>query len=205
MKYVVLSNRILDINKDNKLLCSRDEALARYNELMAKMKQNSKKEIYYKVENIRILKEIKDNEYYKLEGHKSFDKFIESYRMAKTQVYAYLRLANAMEKGILAEQYIIEHGINESLALIKERKLLKLKRSTQDLVKPLRFQLETYESYDFYKKNSKFISFLLEKLFADDKTYLDKLFQEYSYFKLKKKLSKRKDDLHNTNECLEKF
>ncbi|AHH05720.1 chromosome replication/partitioning protein (plasmid) [Borrelia miyamotoi] len=185
MKNVVLSNRILDTDENTKSLEFKNENLDRYNELKEKLKQNARKEIYYKVENIRILKEIKDNEYYKLDGHKNFDNFIKSYRMAKTQVYAYLRLANAIEDGLLAEQYIIENGINESLAMIKNKESVKIKKSRQNPIKPLRFQLKSQDSYDFYKEHSKFTAFILDTLFSNDKNYLDKLFKQYSGLKLR--------------------
>ncbi|WP_025407132.1 chromosome replication/partitioning protein [Borrelia hermsii] len=186
MKNVVLSNRILDTDEDTKSLELKHKNLDRYNELKEKLKQNARKEIYYKVESIRILKEIKDNGYYKLDGHKNFDSFIKSYRMAKTQVYAYLRLANAIEEGMLAEQYIIENGINESLAIIKKNKeSIAIKKSRQKAINPLRFQLKSQDSYDFYKQNSKFTSFVLDTLFLKDKNYLKKLFKEYCGLNLK--------------------
>ncbi|WP_330730502.1 chromosome replication/partitioning protein [Borrelia turicatae] len=185
MKDVVLSNRILDSDEDTKSLEFEHKNLGRYNELKEKLKQNARKEIYYKVENIRILKEIKDNEYYKLDGHKNFDSFIKSYKMAKTQVYAYLRLASAMEEGMLEERYIIENGINESLAIIKNKESVTIKKSRQNPIKPLRFQLKSQESYDFYKEHSKFTAFVLDTLFSNNKNYLDKLFKEYSGLNLK--------------------
>ncbi|WP_434757422.1 chromosome replication/partitioning protein (plasmid) [Borrelia puertoricensis] len=185
MKNVVLSNRILDTDEDTKSLELKHKNLDRYNELKEKLKQNARKEIYYKVESIRILKEIKDNEYYKLDGHKNFDSFIKSYRMAKTQVYAYLRLANAIEEGMLAEQYIIENGINESLAIIKNKESITIKKSRQNAIKPLRFQLKSQDSYDFYKDHSKFTAFVLDTLFSNDKNYLKKLFKEYCGLNLK--------------------
>ncbi|AHH07475.1 Putative plasmid partition protein (plasmid) [Borrelia crocidurae DOU] len=198
MKNVVLSNRVLHASKDVKLINLKQESLIRYNELKEKLKQNARKEIYYKVENIRILKEIKDNEYYKLDGHKNFDSFIKDYRMAKTQVYVYLRLANAMEKGILAEQYIIENGINESLAIIKNKKTIKTKKIRRDSINSLSFKLKNQASYDFYKNNVKFIAFMLDTIFLNDRNYLQKLFQKYSNLHLDKKVV-------NIADLLEKF
>ncbi|AHH11567.1 chromosome replication/partitioning protein (plasmid) [Borrelia coriaceae] len=185
MKNVILNSRILNTNENTESTALKHENLVRYNELKEKLKQNARKEIYYKVENIRILKEIKDNEYYKFDGHKNFDSFIKSYRMAKTQVYAYLRLANAIAEGMLAEQYIIENGINESLAIIKDKVSQTVRKSKQNSIKPLRFQLKSQESYNFYKENSKFTAFVLDTLFSNDRNYLNILFKKYSSLNLK--------------------
>ncbi|AHH09040.1 chromosome replication/partitioning protein (plasmid) [Borrelia anserina] len=181
MGTIILNNRILDSKKDiNSAKLRKD--LVRYSELKEKLKQNFRKEIYYKVATIRILKEIKDNEYYKMDGYNNFDSFIKNYKLAKTQVYAYLRLANAIEEGLLEEQYIIENGINNSLSLIKNQESKTVKKSKQNPIKPLRFQLGNRDSYDFYKKNAKFTSFLMDKIFKDKKDLLEEIMKEYKEF-----------------------
>ncbi len=64
------------------------------------------------------------------------------------------------------------------------------KKSIQNSIKPLRFQLKRQNSYDFYKSNAKFTGCLLDKIFSIDKDYLNKMFKEYSDLNLKKNKSK---------------
>ncbi|MGF7102068.1 chromosome replication/partitioning protein [Borreliella kurtenbachii] len=49
---------------------------------------------------MKILKEIKDKEYYKLDGYQNFEIFTRNYKIAKSQAYEYLRMANAIEEGL---------------------------------------------------------------------------------------------------------
>ncbi len=60
------------------------------------------------------------------------------------------------------------------------------KKSIQNSIKPLRFQLKGQDSCDFYKNNAKFKGYLLDKIFSSDKDYLNKIFKEYSDLNLKK-------------------
>ncbi|WP_418885606.1 chromosome replication/partitioning protein [Borreliella tanukii] len=168
---------------DEKKLITKEEIFAHYNDLKNRLKTNIKKKIFYKVESIRILKEIKDNEYYKLDGYKSFDAFIKDYKLARTQVYIYLKLAKALQAGILNEDYIIENGIYDSLDLIEGQETSIVKKSKQNPIKPLRFQLKKQESYDFYKSNAKFTGFLLDKLFSDEKEIIKRIMKEYKQLK----------------------
>ncbi|SCW39729.1 Putative plasmid partition protein [Borreliella japonica] len=166
-----------------KKLITKEEIFAHYNDLKNSLKTNIKKKIFYKVESIRILKEIKDNEYYKLDGYKSFDAFIKDYKLARTQVYIYLKLAKALQAGILNEDYIIENGINDSLDLIEGQETSIVKKSKQNPIKPLRFQLKTQESCDFYKKNAKFTSFMMHEVFENQKDLINKLLKKYKRLK----------------------
>ncbi|WCB91134.1 chromosome replication/partitioning protein (plasmid) [Borrelia miyamotoi] len=153
--------------------------IVRYSALKKKLYINLREGIYNRVECMKILKEIKDNEYYKLDGYKSFDAFIKNYDVAKTQAYNYLKIATALEEGLLEEQYILENGFRQILSLLKDKGNGTLKKSRQNPIKPLRFQLKSQESYDFYKKNAKFTSFLMDKLFQDNKDLLEKFLKEF--------------------------
>ncbi|AHH13190.1 Putative plasmid partition protein (plasmid) [Borrelia hermsii YBT] len=85
---IELKKRVLVNEEDpdeQKLLSTNEEKLLHYNALKSRLKANFRKEIFHKIDSIRILKEIKDNDYYKLEGYKSFDSFIKSYRLAKAK------------------------------------------------------------------------------------------------------------------------
>ncbi len=103
--------------------------------------------------------------------------------MARTQVYIYLKLAKALQAGILNEDYIIENGIYNSLDKIESQETPIVKKSKQNPIKPLRFQLKKQESYDFYKSNAKFTGFMLDKLFSDGKEIIKKLMKEYKELK----------------------
>ncbi len=103
--------------------------------------------------------------------------------MARTQVYIYLKLAKALQAGILNEDYIIENGIYDSLDFIEGQETSIVKKSKQNPIKPLRFQLKKKESYDFYKSNAKFTGFLLDKLFSDEKEIIKRIMKEYKQLK----------------------
>ncbi|WP_210362373.1 chromosome replication/partitioning protein [Borreliella garinii] len=160
-----------------------DSALNHYNSLKEKLKINSKKEIYCKLETLKILKEIKDNEYYKLDGYKSFEAFSKDYRLARAQVYNYLKIANAIEDGIIQEEFLIKNGILETLIILRNKESKTIKKSKQNCIKPLRFQLKKQESYDFYKKHAKFTSFMMDEIFENQKDFLNKLLKKYKQLK----------------------
>ncbi|WP_417861962.1 chromosome replication/partitioning protein (plasmid) [Borreliella andersonii] len=160
-----------------------DSVLNHYNSLKAKLKINSKKEIYCKLETLKILKEIKDNHYYRFDGYKSFEAFSKDYRLARAQVYNYLKIANAIEDGIIQEEFLIKNGILETLIVLRNKESKTIKKSKQNPIKPLRFQLKKQESYDFYKNHSKFTAFILEELLENQKDFLNKLLKKYKELK----------------------
>ncbi|MCD2321119.1 chromosome replication/partitioning protein, partial [Borreliella burgdorferi] len=120
-----------------------ESKISYYKTLKEKLNDNFKKEILHRVENIKILKEIKDNQYYKFDGYKTFLDFIKDFNVAKTQAYKYLRLATALQEGLIKEDYLIENGIKNSYNFIKDKESPALKKSRQNPIKPLRFQLKT--------------------------------------------------------------
>ncbi|ACL34185.1 chromosome replication/partitioning protein [Borreliella burgdorferi] len=183
---IELNKRILasGIDPDGKKeVITNEDRIAHYNALKDRLKANFRKEIYHKLDSIKILKEIKDNQYYKIDGYKKFDYFIKDYKIARSQAYNYLKLATALQEGILKEDYLIENGIHNSLDLIKDKESPTLKKSKQNPIKPLRFQLKNQESYDFYKSNAKFTGFLLDKLFMDKKEIIKIIMKEYKQLK----------------------
>ncbi|WP_024653101.1 chromosome replication/partitioning protein [Borrelia persica] len=182
---IKLNKRLLTDEEDpdeQKSLTNNEDKILHYNMLKDRLKANFRKEIFYKIDCIRILKEIKDEQYYKLDGHRSFDSFIKSYRLAKSQVYVYLKIANAMAEGLVEEEYIIENGIHDSLHYIQTRESIKIKKSRQNPVKPLRFQLKTQESYNYYKKNAKLTGFILDRLFWEKQDLLKEFVKEFENF-----------------------
>ncbi|AMR76236.1 permease (plasmid) [Borrelia hermsii] len=186
-KELKINKRNID-SKGNALLTASDDneegaGTVRYNALKKKLYINLREGIYNRIECMKILKEIKDNEYYKLDGYKSFDAFIRNYDVAKTQAYNYLKIATALEEGLLEEQYVLENGFRQILSLLKDKESATIKKSKVNPIKPLRFQLKSQESYGFYKSNAKFTSFLMDELFENQKDLLDKLLKKYKELK----------------------
>ncbi len=168
------------VNKRNlEMLNEREE---RYKNLKQRLKSSFQQEIYYKMEVIKILKEIKDNEYYKLDGYRTFEDFIKDYHLARSQAYDYLKIANAIQDGVLEEAYVIENGVTKTIAFLRKSPGV-LKKSKQNPIKPLRFQLKTQESYDFYKSNAKFTSFMMHEIFENQKDLINKLLKKYKQLK----------------------
>ncbi|OJH14075.1 permease (plasmid) [Borreliella bissettiae] len=181
---IEISDRIIVKEEIKKNLNNKDEIIEHYNVLKTHLKSNLQQGIYSKIENMKILKEIKDNKYYKLDGYKNFDAFIKDYKLAKTQTYCYLRIALAIENGVIEEPFLLENGIKETIIFLRNSNSEKVKKSKQNLIKPLRFQLKKQESYDFYKKNAKFTAFILEELLENQKDFLKKLFKKYEELKI---------------------
>ncbi|AWG43337.1 permease (plasmid) [Candidatus Borreliella tachyglossi] len=176
MKNITLNSR--GLNDDKLMVISDKEHLTRYEELKQNIKNNLKKQIFFKLENIRNLKEIRDNKYYKYDGYKSFNQFILDYNFSKTQIYAHLKLADAMETGLIEEQDIIQNGINQCLEVIRNNKNA-IKPSKQNPIKPLRFQLKSEVCYAYFKEHIKLASFLLEKIYCSKKEWLEEIIQEF--------------------------
>ncbi|ETZ17828.1 putative plasmid partition protein [Borrelia duttonii CR2A] len=151
--------------------------------LKSKLKDNIKDDIYNKIEAMHILREIKDKEYYKLDGYKSFSRFIKDYKLAKSQAYSYLRIASAIQDGILKEEYLIDNGFRQSLSFLMEKESKNLKKSKINPVKPLRFQLKNQDSYNYYKKNAKLTGFILDKLFLEKQNLLKEFVREFEILK----------------------
>ncbi|WNY63351.1 chromosome replication/partitioning protein (plasmid) [Borreliella carolinensis] len=179
----------IKINKRNLSESVREEeqALIHYNKLKEKLNINFQKEIYCKLEAMKVLKEIKDKEYYKLDNYSSFDDFAKDYRLARTQTYKYLKIATAIEEGLIEEKYVVKNGINDTICLLKTKESPSLKKSNQNPIKPLRFQLKKEEAYSFYKKNAKLTGFLLEKIFFEEKDFLSKIIKEFEILRNKRK------------------
>ncbi|WP_024654527.1 chromosome replication/partitioning protein [Borrelia hispanica] len=180
---IKINDRIISKKEIKNELKNKDEILKHYNLLKEQLKSNFQKEIYNKIESMKILKEIKDNAYYKLDGYKSFDAFIKDYKLAKSQTYEYLKIASAIESGVIEELFLLENGIKETIIFLRKNNADSVKKSRINPIKPLRFQLKNQESYDFYKKNSKLTSFILDELFENQKDLLNRIIKKYKELK----------------------
>lgn len=181
---IKINDRIIVKEETKKNLNNKEEIIEHYNTLKTQLKSNLQQEVYSKIENMKILKEIKDNEYYKFDGYKTFDAFIKDYKLAKTQTYCYLRIAQAIENGVIEEPFLLENGIKETIIFLRNSNSEKIKKSKQNPIKPLRLQLKTQEIYDFYKSNSKFTSFMMNEIFENQKDLINKLMKKYEKLKV---------------------
>lgn len=168
-------NSILDTN--NNIQAFNDKE--RFEFLKSKLKDNVKEDIYNKIEAMYILMEIKNKAYYKLDGYKSFEKFIKNYRLARSQAYTYLKIAGAIKEGSLKQEYLIENGFRQSILFLMNSENAVGKTLNQSSKKFLRLQLKNQESYFFYKKNYKFTEFFLDKVFLDKKDWIDQIMKEF--------------------------
>ncbi|WP_024653691.1 chromosome replication/partitioning protein [Borrelia persica] len=175
----------IEVNKRNlaQNISPEKQKWIHYNKLKEKLCINFQKEIFYKVEAMKVLKEIKDNEYYKMDNYSCFDDFAKDYRLARTQTYKYLKIATAIEEGIIEEKFVISNGINSTICLLRNKEGVNIKKSKQNPLRPLRFQLKCPHAYAFYKKNAKLTSFLLEKIFSDEKEFLSKILSQFESLK----------------------
>ncbi|UPA19146.1 chromosome replication/partitioning protein [Borrelia puertoricensis] len=171
----------IQLNKRD--LSNESDALVKYKSLKSKLVINFKSEICSRIETMKVLKEIKDNEYYKLDGYKNFEDFTKDYKLAKTQAYDYLKIASAIEEGIIEESFLVENGFRQTLFVLRNSESKTLKKSRVNPIKPLRFQLKNQESYDFYKQNPKLTGFILDKLFSSEKKILEKFVNEFKIVK----------------------
>lgn len=96
---IKIKDRINTSKNQNKIEINFDEEkMELFLFLKERLILNFQKEIHNKIETMKILKEIKDKEYYKLDGCQSFEMFTRNYKIAKSQAYEYLRIANAIEE-----------------------------------------------------------------------------------------------------------
>ncbi|WP_418456537.1 chromosome replication/partitioning protein [Borreliella lusitaniae] len=168
-------NSILDVNNDINLFNDKE----RFELLKNKLKDNVKEDIYNKIEAMYILMEIKNKAYYKLDGYKSFEKFIKDYKLARSQAYTYLKIAGAIQDGALKQEYLVENGFRQSIQFLMNSKNKVGKKLNQNSKRFLRLQLNNQESYFFYKKNYKFTEFFLDKVFLDKKDWIEQIMKEF--------------------------
>ncbi|UPA13778.1 chromosome replication/partitioning protein [Borrelia turicatae] len=169
-------NYILDTNNQNK----RKEE---FDNLVIRLQNNIKTEIYNSIDTMKILKKINENKLYIEGGFNSFRDFLSAFRLAKSQAYQYIKLAIAIESGFIEEEFITVNGIQASIRYIQTKESISIKKSRQNPIKPLRFQLKNQDSYDFYKQNAKFTSFLMDELFKDKKDLLEEFMKKFKSLK----------------------
>ncbi|SCW42853.1 Putative plasmid partition protein [Borreliella japonica] len=181
------------MSKDLIILNDREEGLMgiseeeEYENYKHALKKSMVNDIENKIKIMEILYNIKSKKLYRIDGHVSFKSFIEEFLIARTQAYLYLKIYEQVLKGNLSIKEIRDKGMIEIYRNIKSKEVVD-KKSIQNSIKPLRFQLKRKDSYDFYKSNAKFTGYLLDKIFSSDKDYLNQIFKEYSDLNLKKQI-----------------
>lgn len=185
------SQEVLGVSKDLIILNDREEGLMgiseeeEYENYKHALKKSMVNDIENKIKIMEILYNIKSKKLYRIDGHVSFKSFIEEFLIARTQAYLYLKIYEQVLKGNLSIKEIRDKGMIEIYRNIKSKEVVD-KKSIQNSIKPLRFQLKRKDSYDFYKSNAKFTGYLLDKIFSSDKDYLNQIFKEYSDLNIKK-------------------
>ncbi len=191
------SQEVLGVSKDLIILNDREEGLMgvseeeEYENYKHALKKSMVNDIENKIKIMEILYNIKSKKLYRIDGHVSFKSFIEEFLIARTQAYLYLKIYEQVLKGNLSIKEIRDKGMIEIYRNIKSKEVVD-KKSIQNSIKPLRFQLKRKDSYDFYKSNAKFTGYLLDKIFSSDKDYLNQIFKEYSDLNLKKQIKTHK-------------
>ncbi|WP_267502860.1 chromosome replication/partitioning protein [Borreliella garinii] len=98
---------------------------------------------------MHILMGIKNKAYYKIDGYKSFEKFIKDYKLDRSHAYTYLKIAGAIKEGSLKQEYLVENGFRQSILFLMNSKNSSKKTSNQNSKKFLRLKLKNQESYFF--------------------------------------------------------
>ncbi|WP_418906253.1 chromosome replication/partitioning protein (plasmid) [Borreliella tanukii] len=174
-----------ELNLDN----NQDEELRNYNELKEQLKLNLKSDINNKIQRMKILYEIKQKELYKYDGFKSFKQFIKSYVIARSQAYMYLKIYEKVLEGAISIEKVKEMGFvatyknilkNNSSHVYKEDMIEENAEEDDDNQNMLiRILMKDKEVYDFCKKDTKRIYFILERLIKDKKNILSDLMIDY--------------------------
>ncbi|MBB6208489.1 chromosome replication/partitioning protein [Borreliella lanei] len=197
-KHVTLYKRVEiptgeELNLDN----NQDEEFRNYNELKEQLKLNLKSDINNKIQRMKILHKIKQKELYKYDGFKSFKQFIKSYVIAKSQAYMYLKIYEKVLEGVISIEKVKEMGFvaayknilkNNSSYVYKENMIEKNMGEDGDSQNMyIKILIKDKEVYDFCKKDTKRISFILEGLIKDKKNILSDIMIEYENYKKDKK------------------
>ncbi|WP_424632711.1 chromosome replication/partitioning protein [Borreliella lusitaniae] len=157
---------------------------SRYLKLKEKLKILIKEESYNKIETARILKEINDNKYYIIDKYKSFNHFIKDYNMAKTTVYRYIKLAMGIDSGKINYELILKKGIYHAIQILENNEIISNSKSI--LNRSFKVKIEDEKSFNFYKSNTNFVSFLLKELYYDNQKLLTSIKNKYDDLKNKK-------------------
>lgn len=169
-----------ELSSDN----SKDRELINYNELKEQLKFNLASDVNNKIQRMKILYEIKQKSLYKYDNFSSFEQFLKSYVIAKSQAYTYLKIYEKVLEGVISIEKVKKMGIEATYKDIQKNK--PIHESKEDIEKddnsqniPIRILIKDKEVYDFCKKDTKRINFFLEKIIKEKKNILSDLIIEY--------------------------
>ncbi|WNZ67170.1 chromosome replication/partitioning protein (plasmid) [Borreliella garinii] len=190
-KEIILNDRFEDfIDKSQNSNNNQDENLIIYNDLKDQLKLNLKDDIDNKIQRMKILYKIKQKELYKYDGFKSFEQFIKSFIIAKTQAYTYLKVYEKVLEGVISIDKIKEVGFNSIYHAIQKQGILEInqeninKNNKENI--PIRILIKDNELYDFCKKDTKRVYFILKEIFKNKKDILSEIIIKYDDSKKKR-------------------
>ncbi|AOW96273.1 chromosome replication/partitioning protein [Borrelia miyamotoi] len=167
---MIIGRRVNMRGNDLGAKLSEDNRKDEYLRLKDKLKSLTVDDIYNKIETAKILSLINEKKLYIFDGYKNFYSFLSDFKIAKSQAYKYIKIAAGVERGIIDYDFVASNGIENAIRKLEDNSIVK--KSRQNSIKPLRFQLKIQESYNFYKQNPKFTGFLLDELFINRKDLL---------------------------------
>ncbi|AZA27459.1 MULTISPECIES: chromosome replication/partitioning protein [Borreliella] len=190
-KEIILNDRFEDfIDKSQNSNNNQDENLIIYNNLKDQLKLNLKDDIDNKIQRMKILYKIKQKELYKYDGFKSFEQFIKSFIIAKTQAYTYLKVYEKVLEGVVSIDKIKEVGFNSIYHAIQKQGVLEINQENINKNNkentPIRILIKDNELYDFCKKDTKRVYFILKEIFKNKKDILSEIIIKYDNSKKKR-------------------
>ncbi|WP_024655176.1 chromosome replication/partitioning protein [Borrelia hispanica] len=179
-KNKMIIGRRVKVNEDNLFVkLPEDSRKEEYLRLKDRLKSLVVDDIYNKIETAKILSLINEKKLYIFDGYKSFYGFLADFKIAKSQAYKYIKIASGMAQGIIDYDFIINNGIENTIKKLGSKN--SIKKSKHNLTKQLCFQFKNQDSYDFYKSDTKFVCFVLDELFINNKEYLENLHKKYKH------------------------
>ncbi len=130
------------------------------------------------------MKEINDNKYYVIDKYKSFDHFIKDYNLAKTTVYRYMKLAIGIDSGKINYELILKKGMYYAIQILENNGCISSPKNI--LNRSFKIKIKDEKSFDFYKSNTNFTSFLLKELYYNNQELLTNIKNKYDNLKNKK-------------------
>lgn len=190
-KEIILNDRFEDfVDKSQNSNNNQDENLIIYNDLKDQLKLNLKDDIDNKIQRMKILYKIKQKELYKYDGFKSFEQFIKSFIIAKTQAYTYLKVYEKVLEGVISIDKIKEVGFNSIYYAIQKQGVSEINQENINKNNkentPIRILIKDNELYDFCKKDTKRVSFILKEIFKNKKDILSEIIIKYDNSKKKR-------------------
>ncbi|WP_151074479.1 chromosome replication/partitioning protein [Borreliella turdi] len=177
-----------ELNENN----NQDKELRNYKELKEQLKFNLTSDVNNKIQRMKILYEIKQKNLYKYDNFSSFEQFIKSYVIAKSQAYMYLKIYKKVLEGAISIEKVKKMGIEATYKDIQKnnppyeyKENIEKDDNSQNI--PIRILIKDKEVYDFCKKDTKRINFFLEKIVKEKKNILSDLMIEYENYKKDKK------------------